>query len=93
MYAEGCTAQCTFADCNTHGRCLGDGSCECFGGWSGDHCLTRDGDGGVDPCVKDQYGGSCNSVSVNTAVTTTVNPKTCTLYPVSLNPIPYFPKH
>jgi hypothetical protein len=53
-YTEGCTAQCSMAiTCNNEGRCLGDGSCLCFEGFSGAHCDKKDDVG--DPCVKNMY--------------------------------------
>ncbi|KAJ1491716.1 hypothetical protein T484DRAFT_1773829 [Baffinella frigidus] len=59
MYAAGCTAECSMAGtCNNHGRCMGDGSCLCFAGFSGADCNTGEdntGDASAAPCVKDMY--------------------------------------
>ncbi|KAJ1467563.1 hypothetical protein T484DRAFT_1858389, partial [Baffinella frigidus] len=57
-YAEGCTETCTMeGTCSRHGRCLGDGSCECFPGFSGESCEPEGGGG--DPCVKNRYAEGC----------------------------------
>ena len=45
--------------CSRHGRCLGDGSCQCLTGWSGADCNTADGGG--DPCAKDMYAEGCTA--------------------------------
>ena len=44
VFARRCpdSQQCTMANsCSNQGRCMGDGSCECFPGWSGDDCSNE----------------------------------------------------
>ncbi|KAJ1474285.1 hypothetical protein T484DRAFT_3276329, partial [Baffinella frigidus] len=60
MYAEGCSTACTSeGTCNNHGRCMGDGACECYAGWSGEHCDRAHGGG--EPCRMNIY-GECDLV-------------------------------
>ena len=43
QFAADCDENCTTkVSCSNNGRCIGDGSCECYPGWSGEDCSIFD---------------------------------------------------
>ena len=59
-HADGCDEECTMeVTCSDNGRCIGDGSCDCFPGWSGDDCSIVEGCDEASGLIDDGSGCVC----------------------------------
>ena len=64
-HADGCDEECTMeVTCSDNGRCIGDGSCDCFPGWSGDDCSIVEGCDEASGLIDDGSGCVCPAGTV-----------------------------